>query len=252
MPSRPRIVIIGSGFGGLQAARSLANSEVEVLLVDRNNYHTFIPLLYQVATAELEPERVAYPVRRILRRLPNARFVMAEVKQIDFVNQVVETDGSAIPYDFLILATGSQPQFLGVTGAPEYALSMRTLEEAVCLRNHILGCFEQAVREPDLMQREQLLTFCIVGGGATGVELAGALIELIHGPLAKDYPTLDLRQVRVVLLQSGDRLLADLPKRLSYYTHKHLLKMGVKVHLQSKVSQVTPDAVYLKDGSTLR
>lgn len=251
MPGRPRIVIVGSGFGGLQAARVLASSGAEVLLVDRNNYHTFIPLLYQVATAELEPEQIVYPVRSVLRRLPNASFVMAEVKQIDFVNQVVETDGPVIPYDFLILATGSQSQFLGVPGAPKYALPMRTLEEAVYLRNHILGCFEQAVREPALTQRERLLTFVIVGGGPTGVELAGALIELIHGPLAKDYPTLDLRQVRVVLLQAGDRLFAGLPKRLGEYTQKRLRKMGVEVHLQAKVSQVTPEAVYLKDGTAI-
>ncbi len=247
----PRIVIVGAGFGGLKAARMLAGSGAEILLVDRNNYHTFIPLLYQVAAAELEPERIAYPVRRVLRRLPNVRFLMAEVKWIDFVNQVVETDGSVIPYNFLVLATGSQSQFLGVPGAPEYALPMRTLEEAVALRNHILSCFERAVQEPDPTQRQQLLTFAIVGGGPTGVELAGALIELTHNSLAKDYPTLDLQQVRVVLLQSSDRLLADLPKRLSDYTQKHLRKIGVKVHLQAKVSQVTPKALYLQDGSAI-
>lgn len=251
MPRRPRVVIVGSGFGGLKAARVLASSGAEVLLIDRNNYHTFIPLLYQVATAELEPEHIVYSVRSVLRRLPNASFIMAEVKRIDFVGQVVETDGPTIAYDYLILATGSQSQFLGVPGAPKYALPMRTLEEAVCLRNHILGCFERAVREPDMTQRERLLTFVIVGGGPTGVELAGALSELIHGSLAKDFPTLDLRQVRLVLVQSGDSLLADLPKRLGEYTQKRLRKMGVKVHLQAKVSQVTPEAVYLKDGTAI-
>lgn len=165
---RPRVVIVGSGFGGLKAARVLAGSGVEVLLVDRNNYHTFIPLLYQVAAAELGPEQIAYPVRSFLRRLPQASFVMAEVKRIDYVNQVVETDGPAIYYDFLILATGSQAQFLGVPGAEEYALPLRTLEDAVCLRNQIISCFEQAVREPDSFKCQRLLTFAIVGGGSTG------------------------------------------------------------------------------------
>ncbi len=247
----PRVVIVGAGFGGLNAARLLARSGVDVLLVDRNNYHTFIPLLYQVAAAELEPELIAYPVRRVLRGMPNARFVTAEVKRIDFEGRVLETDGAAIPYDYLILATGSQSQFFGIPGAQEYSLPMTKLEEAVALRNHIFCCFEQAVREKDPTQRQQLLTFVIVGGGTTGVELAGGLIELIHGPLVKDYPTLDLQQVRVVLLQASDRLLADLPQHLGDYTQKQLRKRGVKVHLQAKVSKVTPQTVHLQDGTAI-
>ncbi len=247
----PRVVIIGAGFGGLKAARVLARSGVNILLIDRNNYHTFIPLLYQVAAAELKPEQIAYPVRRILRKFPNARFLKAEVKRVDFHTQVVETDGPAIPYDFLVLATGSQVQYLGVPGAEKYALSMNTLEEAVALRNHILWCFEQAVRENEPSQRQQLLTFVIVGGGPTGVELAGALIELIQGPLVKDYPTINIQQVRVILLQAGDRLLADLPQHLGEYTQKQLRNRGVKVHLKSKVSKVTPEAAYLQDGTAI-
>ncbi len=247
----PRVVIVGAGFAGLTVTRLLARSGVEILLVDRNNYHTFSPLLYQVAAAELEPELIAYPVRRVLQRIPNATFVMTQVRRIDFASQVVETDSSPIPYDFLILATGSQSQFFGVPGAAEHALPMKTLEEAIALRNHILCCFERAVREPDATKCQQLLRFVIVGGGPTGVELAGALIELIRGSLYRDYPTLDLQQVQVVLLQSSDRLLADLPKSLGYYTQKHLRKIGVKVHLQAKVSHVTPKAVYLKDGTAI-
>lgn len=247
----PRVVIIGAGFGGLKAARVLARSGVNILLIDRNNYHTFVPLLYQVAAAELKPEQIAYPLRTVFRKIPNARFLRAEVKQLDFHSQVVETDGAVIPYDFLVLATGSQVQYLGVPGAKEYALTMNTLEEAVALRNHILWCFEEAVRENDPIQRQQLLTFVIVGGGPTGVELAGALIELIHGPLVKDYPTLNIEQVRVILLQAGDRLLADLPQHLGEYTQKQLRNRGVKVHLQSKVSKVTPEAVYLQDGTAI-
>lgn len=250
MPRRPRVVVVGSGFGGLRATRSLALSEVNVLLIDRNNYHTFIPLLYQVAVAELQPEQIAYPVRGILQRLPYANFLMADVTQIDFANQVVVTDGLTIPYDFLILSTGSESQFLGIPGADKYALPMRTLAEAVYLRNHLLSCFEQAVREPDAAQRQLLLKFVIVGGGPTGVELAGALVELIHGRLLKDFPTLEMEQVQVILLQSSDRLLADFPLRLSDYTYKKLQR-SIKVYLQAKVSNVTPNAVHLEDGMVI-
>lgn len=248
---RRRVVIVGAGFGGLQAVRALAGSPVEVLLIDRNNYHTFNPMLYQVAAAELGPEQIAYPVRSILPKLPNCDFVMAEVKGIDFAGQVVETDGSSIPYDFLILAAGSITQFLKIPGAAEYAFPLDNLEQAVALRNQILCCFEQAVYEPDAERRQRLLTFPIVGGGPTGVEFAGALVELIHGSLRKDYPTLDFRQVRVLLLQSGDSLLAGMPKRLQIYTLVHLRKMGVKISLEARASQVTPEAVHLQDGRVI-
>jgi NADH dehydrogenase len=249
--SKPRIVIVGVGFGGLNAARSLADSGAEILLVDRNNYHTFIPLLYQVATAELEPELIAYPVRNVLRRIPNARFLMAEVKRIDLFDRVVEVDGVEITYDYLVLATGSQPQFLGVPGAADYALPMTTLHQAVALRDRILSCFEQAAWETDTVRRQELLTFAIVGGGPTGVELAGALMELVRGSLAQDYPTLDMQQVRVFLLQASDRLLADLPPSLSDYAQRHLRKLGVKVHLNARVKAVTPKTVQLQDESAI-
>lgn len=250
MSAKPRVVIIGAGFGGIRAAEGLAGSGAEVLLIDRENHHTFVPLLYQVAVAELEPELVAYPVRGLFRRRSPVRFITAEVKRIDVVGQMVETETSAIPYDFLVVATGSQCQFLGVPGAAEFAWPLKTLPDAIALRNQILHCFEQAAREPNPAQRQPLLTFTIVGGGATGVELAGSLMELIRGPLAQDYPELDVRQAQVVLLQSGDRLLPDLPPRLSTYTSRQLRRMGVQVYLQAKVSQVTAGTVRLEDGST--
>ncbi len=255
----PRVVIVGAGFGGLQAAQSLANSGADVLLIDRNNYHTFVPLLYQVATGQLEPEHIAYPIRKIVRRFswkrpnqkPKLRFWMAEVERIDFSAQVVESDNSAIAYDFLVLATGSQTQFLGVPGAAAYAFPMRTLEEAVTLRNQIIACLEQAVQASDPLQRQQLLTFTIVGGGPTGVEMAGALVEMLRGKLRWDYPTLDLRQVRLILVQSGDRLLTDLPKKLGIYTHKRLRQLGVQIYLQTKVSQVTPESVHFQNNQVV-
>ncbi len=283
--NRPRVVIVGAGFGGLWAARALSRSPVEVLLVDRNNYHTFSPMLYQVVAAELAPEQIAYPVRGILRKQQrNADFVRAEVTQIDFERKVVETNVRKIPYDFLVLATGSITKFLKVPGAAEYAWTLDSLEQAVALRNQILDCFELAAQETDPQRRSSLLTFAIVGGGPTGVELAGALIELIRGTLHKDYPTLDTRQAQVVLLQSGSSLLAGMMSKRSrsapgggrkigdfsaggsaaaatapplqpsplersqIYTLKQLRKMGVKVYLETKASRVTKEAVYLQDG----
>ena len=251
MAERYRVVIVGAGFGGLWAARAIARYAVEVILVDRHNYHVFFPLLYQVAAAELEPEDIAYPVRSILRKLPNVGFIMAEVKRVDLTAKLVEADGRTIPYDFLILAMGSTSHFFGVPGAAEYAFPLRALEEGVALRNHILSCFEQAVHEPDSEQRERLLTFAIVGGGPTGVEFAGALAELIYGPLRKDYKTLDLQKVRVVLLEAGESLLPSMPERLRTYALKRLLKIRVEVSLRSGVSQVTPEAAHLTDGRVI-
>jgi NADH dehydrogenase len=248
---RPRVVIVGAGFGGLWAARALARSPVEVLLVDRNNYHTFLPLLYQVAAAELEPEAIAYPVRSILRKLPNVHFSLAEVKEVDLAARVVKTAERVIPYDFLVLAIGSTFNFFAVPGAAEHAFPLKTLEQGVALRNHILCCFERAVQEPDEQQGQRLLTFTIVGGGPTGVEFAGALAELIHGPIVQDYPTLDFRQVHVVLLEAMDGLLPGLPGRLRAYALARLRRMGVEVRLQAMVSQLTSEAVHLRDGTII-
>ena len=251
-----RVVIIGAGFGGLQAAQSLADSGADVLLIDRNNYHTFVPLLYQVATGQLEPEYIAYPIRTRLRRFsflrnkPKVQFLMAEVELIDFSRQTVETDSCVITYDFLVLATGSRTQFFGVPGASEYAFSMRTLEEAIAIRNHIFSCFEQAIQESDSSRRQQLLTFTIVGGGPTGVEVVGAFVEMLRGHLRRDYRTL-FKEVRLILVQSGDRLLADLPKKLGTYTYKRLHQLGVKVYLQTKVIKVTFESLHLQNHEVI-
>lgn len=248
----PRVVVVGAGFGGLQAAQSLVKAGVEVLLIDRNNYHTFVPLLYQVATAQLAPEQVVYPIRNMVRRSPNhLRFLMAEVKQIDFTQKQIATDNAVIPYDYLVLATGSQAKFLGVPGAPSHALPLQTVEDAITLRHHIFSCFEQAAHTPDPQERQQLLTFVIVGGGATGVEVVGALTELVRGALTRDYPRLDLRQVQIILLQSGDRLVPDLPKSLGHYTYKRLRQIGVEVYLQAKVGRVTQRSVQLETGQVI-
>lgn len=246
--ARPRVVIVGAGFGGLWAARTLARAPVDVVLIDRHNYHTFLPLLYQVAAAELEPEEIAYPVRGILRRLPNAAFVMAEVQEVDWSRRVVRTDGPAVPYDYLVLAIGSVAHYFGVPGAAEHAFPLKTLEEAIVLRNHILTCFERAAHDPDEAQRRARLTFTIVGGGPTGVEFAGALAELIHGPLVKDYPELDFREVRVILLEAQDALLPGLPSALQAYAQQRLQRMGVEVWLESPVRAITSQGVYVRNS----
>lgn len=245
-----RAVVIGAGFGGMQAAQSLSKSGADVLLIDRNNYNTFVPLLYQVAAAQIEPELIAYPVRTILRRSPRTQFLKAEVKRVDFARQVVETDGDRIPYDYLVMATGSRTQYLGVPGAAENAFALRTLEQAIALRNHILHRLEQAAQEANPLLRQQLLTFAIVGGGPTGVEMAGTLTEL-RKAVKRDYPTLDLTELRTVLVQSGDNLLNNLPSRLGRYTAHKLSRLGVKVLFNTRVSRVTPQAVEFQDGSCL-
>lgn len=248
---RPQVVIAGAGFGGLSAARTLAGAPVDVMLIDRNNYHTFPPLLYQVAAGELEPGDIAYPVRTILRQIPNARFTMAEITRGDLERRVVYTDGRNVPYDFLILATGTVDYFMMVPGGPEYAFSLKTLEQAIDLRNHILGCVEEADYEADGERRRTLLAFAVVGGGPTGVETAGALAELIQGPLMKDCRSLDFSEVQIVLIEGTDRLLPTLPEPLGIYAAKRLSEMGVEVRLQSLVDRITPDSLYLQDGAVI-
>ena len=247
----PRVVIVGAGFGGLWAARALAHAPVDVTVVDRNNYHTFLPLLYQVAAAELEPEDIIYPVRSILHRNTNTHFLMGEVTGIDPNQHIISMGSQNIRYDYLILSAGSKSHFFGVAGADEHAFPLKTLDDAVLLRNHILCRFETASYETDANLRQQMLTFTIVGGGPTGVEFAGALAELVRVPLRRDYPELDFNQVHIQLLEATDRLLAGVPERLHHYSLKRLMKMGVDVRLNSPVSQITPHAVILKDGKTI-
>ena len=245
----PQVVIVGAGFGGLWAAQALARAPVRVRLIDRNNYHTFLPLLDQVAAAEIEPEEVVYPVRSILRSTPEVDFLLGEVGEIDFAARTVETSLCAVPYDYLILAAGSSTHFFGVPGAAEHAFALKTLDDGIRLRNHILCCFERAAKDADAESRRRRLTFAIVGGGPTGVEYAGTLAELLGGPLRRDFPRLDPQDARVLLLEGADRLLPTLPPRLSAYALGRLRKIGVEVRLNAVVDCVDSDAVFLKGGS---
>jgi NADH dehydrogenase len=245
---RPRVVVVGAGFGGITAARELAKFPVDVYLIDRNNYHTFTPLLYQVAAAEIEAGQVAHPVRSILRKYGNAHFVLGDVGVIDFDRQLVRTDELAIYYDYLILGLGSVSHFYGIPGAEEHAHQVKTLDQANALRNQILSCFEHATHELDDVARRRLLTFAIVGGGPTGVEFAGALIELVHGPLRKDFPTLNLREVRVMLIEASATVMNNFAPELQRYTTRRLGRMGIELYLNSKVSRIERGRILLEDG----
>lgn len=246
-----RVAIVGAGFAGVEAAKTLAKNGVDVLLIDRHNYHTFIPMLYQVATAVLYPHQVVYPLRRLFRNFPQVRFIQTEVEKIDFERQIIYHKGIPINYDYLVMATGTQTQYFGVSGASEYTFPMRSLPEAIALRNQIFSSFEQAAKTFNVEERQRLLTFIIVGGGTTGIELAGALSELINSALRRDYMCLNPKQAKIILVQSGENLLASYPKYLGHYAAKFLQNRGVKVHLNSKVCSVTSEAVYLEDGSAL-
>jgi NADH:ubiquinone reductase (H+-translocating) len=249
--SKPKVVIIGAGFGGLWAARTLANQPVDVVVIDRNNYHTFLALLYQVAAAELDAESIAYPVRSVFWKTPNIDFILAHARRIDLQHRLIETDGETIPYDYLILANGSITSTFGVPGVEEHAYFLKTLEEAVALKNHIICCFEAASRETDAERRKALLTFVIAGGGATGVEYSGALAELIHGPLIKDYPGIDFSGVRIILLEAAEQLVSAMPSDIRDYTARQLREMGVDVRLKAAVAELLHDRVFLKDAETI-
>lgn len=258
--SRPRVIIVGAGFAGIFAARELAGADCDVLIIDRNNAHAFLPLLYQVATSAVESEHIAAPVRGIIRnmgaRAANLDFCMAEVRGVDFEARLVLAEGQdglslSLPYDYLLLAPGSVTNTFGTPGVDEHAYSLKNLEEAVRLRNHILRSFEAAAwmpEEPDEGRRQRALCFVVVGGGPTGVELAGAMAELMAGALTRDFPRLGLAQPCVTLLEAGDGLLPGFPESLRAYARRKLESLGVDVRLGAQVGRVTPEGAQLKGG----
>ncbi len=204
-----------------------------------------------MAAAEVEPEEIVYTVRSILRPLGNVDFLVADVKGIDFAARTLQTTVTTVPYDYLILAVGSATHFFGVARAADHAFTLKTLDDGVRLRNHILCNFENAARDSDVERRRRRLTFAIVGGGSTGVEYAGALAELLRGPLKRDFPKLNLHDTRLTLLESADCLLPSLPSRLSRYALRRLEKMGVEVHLQTVVDRVDAGEIHLRGGGSI-
>ena len=250
--SRPRVVIAGAGFAGLTCARGLKHAPVDVLLVDRNNYHLFTPLLYQVASALLDPGEIARPVRELIRPLGNVEFRQADVTGVDLEHRVLKTSRGTLPYDYLVLATGAQSDYFGNPSLAKHALGLKMLEEGLAVRNRVLGRVEASQWVGDPEKRRTLLTFAVVGGGPTGVEMAGALSELIRHVLKKDYPNLDLGEVRVILLEAADSLLGTFVPPLREAARRSLESKGVEVMLGAKVAQVTESSMRLADGRELK
>jgi len=247
---RPRVVVVGSGFGGLAVIRSLRRLPVEVIAVDRNNFHTFQPLLYQVATAGLDADNVAASVRGIFSDQARFEFLYDEVTGVDLEARTVVGGKLRLAYDWLVLAAGATSADYGVPGVHEHAFFLKTLAEAVRLRNHVLGQFEEAAADPSLVE-QGALTVVVVGGGATGVELSGALVELFDHVLAKDFHELDVRAAKVVLLEATDHLLGAFSppsRRMAFDT---LTRRGVDVRFGASVTRVEPGAVHLGDGTTI-
>ncbi|MFI5265924.1 MAG: NAD(P)/FAD-dependent oxidoreductase [Chloroflexota bacterium] len=248
----PRVAIVGSGFAGLNAARSLAGKPVDVLLIDQYNYHLFQPLLYQVATAGLEPEEIAYPVRRILRKAPNVEFRMALVQGVDLAGRELHTDGGPIPYDYLIVAAGSDNNFFGNDDLERHAYGLKDLQQAERLRNHVLACFERAAALPPSPERQALLTFVIGGGGPTGVEFAGALSELVSLVLEHDFRGRMARQeVRLILIEGGPDLLGTFHPRSRRAAFRELRSKGIEVRLSQRIQDYDGSTVTIVDGSTI-
>jgi NADH dehydrogenase len=243
---RPRVVIIGAGFGGFEAAKSLRHEAVDVIIIDRQNHHCFQPLLYQVATAALSPADVAWPIRHMLRRQANTTVLMGEVRAIDAGKQLVFTEVSNIHYDYLVVATGAMHSYFGHDEWAAVAPGLKGIDDATRTRRKILMAFEQAETSESEEERKRLLTFAIVGGGPTGVEMAGALAEVARETLPPDFRRIDPRSARILLIEAGPRILPAFPERLSVYAHKVLTRMGVEVLVSTLVTKC--DAMGVEAG----
>jgi NADH:ubiquinone reductase (H+-translocating) len=247
-PRRPKVVIVGAGFGGLEAAKALSHVAVDVTVIDRQNHHCFQPLLYQVATAALSPAEIAWPIRHILRQQRNATVLMAEVNGIDLAGRCVQTNAGPISYDYLVIATGATHSHFGHDDWADFAPGLKRIEDATRIRRSILLAFEHAELAHDDAERQRLLTFVIVGGGATGVEMAGAIAEIARQTLAKDFRRIDPRSSRIILLEAGPRVLPTLPEDLSAYAERTLTRMGVDVRTSTRVINCDRRGVDLDRG----
>ena len=240
----PRVVIVGAGFGGLWAAKALANAPVEVVVIDRENYHLFQPLLYQVATAGLSPADIAAPIRGIVGAYRNVTVMLGEVVGIDVVARaVLIMGGQHLPYEYLVLATGARHAYFGHDDWEPLAPGLKRIEDATEIRRRILLAFERAENETDADERRRLMNLVIVGGGPTGVELAGAIAELARRALAKDFRNIDPRVARIILVEAGPRLLPSFPENLSADATRRLERLGVEVRLGAPVTAIDPSGV---------
>ena len=242
---QPRVVIVGAGFGGLEAAKALRHVPVQVTVIDRWNHHLFQPMLYQVATAGLSIEDISAPIRRIFHRQANASVLMAEVTGVDVQGQRVLTTDQAVPYDYLILATGASSNYFGHEEWKRLAPGLKSLQDAMVLRHTILGAFEAAENELDPARRQALLTFVLVGGGPTGVELAGAIAELAHRALAHDFRRIHPALTRIILVEGEPRIIPTFPARLTRKARNKLEQLGVEVRTGVHVTAITADGVMI-------
>lgn len=249
---RPHVLILGGGFAGLCAARALAGTPVRLTLIDRKNHHLFQPLLYQVATAGLAAPSIAEPIRRVLRKQKNATVLLGEARSIDVERQAVLVDDEELGYDYLIVATGSESHYSGHDEWQKTAPGLKSVEDAFEIRRRVLLAFEAAERERDPALRREWLTFVIVGGGPTGVELAGALREIATRTLASDFRHFDSRSTRVVLLDAANRILPSFPERLSVRAAEMLRSRGVEIRTGASVTRIDEGGVEIRGGEPFR
>lgn len=249
--SFPRVVIVGGGFGGIQLAKSLKEKEVQVLMLDKHNYHTFQPLLYQVATGGLEPDSIAFPLRKIFKKHKNIFFRVANVESVNPEQKLLKTNIGEISYDYLVIATGSTTNFFGNDMIENHSMPMKSIPEALNLRSLILQSFEEALLKDSINEQEALMNFVIVGGGPTGVETAGALAELKMHVLPNDYPDLDLRRMQINMVESSERILSSMSVQASEMSDKFLKEMGVMIRTNDAVVSYDGRYAKLRSGKVL-
>jgi len=252
MKNKTKVVIIGAGFGGLNAAKALRKTDVTVTIIDQFNYHLFQPLLYQVATAGLSPADISVPIRQVLGEQKNCAVHMATVNDVDLDDKIVITDSQNIPFDYLIVATGAKHSYFGNDDWQDYAPGLKNLDDATEIRRKILSSFEQAEMTQDLEKRKKLMTFCIIGAGPTGVEMAGAIAELAKKSLAKDFKNINPSESKIILLEGGDRVLNSFPEKLSVKAKRQLVKLGVEVKTNSMVIDCNHQGVQIKSEPIIK
>lgn len=247
----PKLVIVGGGFGGIELAKRLRNKKVEILMLDRHNYHTFQPLLYQVATGGLEADSIAFPLRKIFKNQKNFTFRMTDAERVETARKIIHTSIGEIPYDYLVIATGSDTNFFGQKEIEHFSMPMKTIPEALNLRSMILQNLEEALIETDPVRKSSLLNFVVVGGGPTGVELSGALAELKKHVLPKDYPELRIEDIIVYLIEGSPELLGAMSAQASAKSKEFLQKLGVQVFTNMRVESYDGDVIRLSGGQAI-